>query len=110
MGTNNAEKSTIDYIKAYAFPGVLSILIMVVHNDIQEVKSDVKALLSQASSDRVKIEYLEKEVEKLRGKSAFYTKPTEDNDEEEPTLPTLYAVLPGKNDFSTSSTDPDRKL
>lgn len=110
MSTNNAEKSTIDYVKAYAFPGVLSILIMIVHNDIQEVKSDVKSLLSQASSDRVKIEYLEKEVEKLRSKSSLYSAPTKNNNDKQEHPPVLYAVLPGKNDIADNSDDNQRKL
>jgi hypothetical protein len=101
MAANNSEKTTIDYLKAYAFPGVLSVLTMIVYNDIQEVKSDVKALLSQASSDRVKIEYLEREVELLRKKNlAFYSGPVKRKDAPKPQpLFQSYAILPGKDDY-----------
>lgn len=107
MAANNSEKTTIDYLKAYAFPGVLSVLTMIVYNDIQEVKSDVKSLLAQANADRVKIDYLEKEVENLRkSKTVLYSKPAENNNipnQQQPLIQS-YAVLPGKDDYTKQRT------
>jgi len=55
-----AATSTIDKIKAYAFPTVLSILWMFIYRDITEMKSDIKMLLQQSSVDKTKIENLER--------------------------------------------------
>lgn len=55
-----AVTSTIDKIKAYAFPTVLSILWMLLYRDITEMKSDIKMLLQQSSIDKTKIENLER--------------------------------------------------
>jgi hypothetical protein len=52
--------SSIDKIKAYAFPTVLSILWMLLYRDITEMKSDIKMLLQQSSIDKTKIENLER--------------------------------------------------
>ena len=52
--------STIDKIKAHAFPTVLSILWMLLYRDITEMKSDIKMLLQQSSIDKTKIENLER--------------------------------------------------
>lgn len=52
--------STIDKIKSYAFPTILSILWMFIYRDITEMKSDIKMLLQQSSIDKTKIENLER--------------------------------------------------
>lgn len=48
--------------KAWAFPGVISILSAIIWQDVQEIKSDTKALLAQSMIDKTRIDNLEREV------------------------------------------------
>ena len=74
---------------------------MVMYNDIKEMKQDVKILLASSVEDRVKIDYLEKEVQLLRSKldrvvnSEYPYKDVEDE------YPPIYAVIP-KGQSSTN--------
>jgi len=98
MGEENTEKRTINAIKAYAFPTLLSLVSLMVYNDMQEVKSDIKALLAQSSEDKVRIDYLEKELLELRRQKVM-TLPSNDNDEPSKNQQvTLYAIVPSKDD------------
>jgi len=75
------------------------------NDNLQEMKQDIKTLLAQSERDKVKIEYLEQEVQALRNKVddlATNETPYKDNHEN---LPTLYAILPGKDDSSESYSD-----
>lgn len=97
MGADNLEKKSVDAIKAYFFPTLLSILTMVVYNDLHEVKMDVKVLLAQASEDKIKIEYLQKEIERMKDQSNKNQRPVND----EPVWPkqeSIFAILPSNND------------
>lgn len=57
MGT-----STMDKIKVWAFPGVMSVLAAIIWQDVQEIKADTKALLAQSMIDKTRIDNLEREV------------------------------------------------
>jgi Na+-translocating ferredoxin:NAD+ oxidoreductase RnfD subunit len=52
-------------IKLYIFPVLVTILATLIWRDVSELRSDVKALLSQSSIDKTKIENLEKDVKAL---------------------------------------------
>ena len=111
MAGDTPNKTVKDYVAMYAFPALLSFVTMMVYNDMQEVKSDVKALLAQANEDRVKIEYLQKEVEHLRRSTTLTTWPKDNNnDDRQNQNLQLFAILPGKNDDATKRYLPNTEL
>ena len=57
-----ATTSTMDRIKVWAFPGMMSILAAIIWQDVQEIKNDTKALLAQSMIDKTRIDNLEREV------------------------------------------------
>jgi hypothetical protein len=59
------ERNTISSIKAWIFPSLVAILGWMIKSDINEMKSDVKALLAQSNIDKTKIEHLESDVQAL---------------------------------------------
>ena len=54
--------STMDKVKVWAFPGMMSILAAIIWQDVQEIKADTKALLAQSMIDKTRIDNLEREV------------------------------------------------
>jgi hypothetical protein len=63
--------SALSQFKNWIFPGLVSILGMMIWNDVNEIKSDVKALMAQSNIDKTRIDNLEREVYK----SATYKVP-----------------------------------
>ena len=55
-------ESTVNQFKSWIFPGLVSILGMMIWNDVNEIKADVKALMAQANIDKTRIDNLEREV------------------------------------------------
>lgn len=49
-------------IKAWMFPGLITILATMLWYDIREIKQDVKALMAQTNIDKTRIDNLEREV------------------------------------------------
>ena len=75
------------------------------YNDIKEMKQDIKVLLASSVEDRVKIDYLEREVDQLQVRKFSFT---DDNDTNENNkIPTpytqMYAVIPGIKEKSIYS-------
>ena len=66
------EDSMYTQFKSWIFPGLVSILGMMIWNDVTEIKKDVKALMLQSSVDKTRIDNLEREVYK---KSIAYKAP-----------------------------------
>lgn len=58
------ENTSIQSIKAWIFPTLLSILAMMIWNDVNEIKADVKALMAQSNIDKTRIDNLERQVYK----------------------------------------------
>ena len=54
--------STMDKLKVWAVPGMMSILAAIIWQDVQEIKSDTKALLAQSMIDKTRIDNLEREI------------------------------------------------
>lgn len=48
--------------KNWIFPGLVSILGMMIWQDVSEIKSDVKALMAQSNIDKTRIDNLERVV------------------------------------------------
>jgi hypothetical protein len=55
-------ESTINQFKTWIFPSLVSILGMMIWNDVNEIKSDVKALMAQSNIDKTRIDNLERQV------------------------------------------------
>lgn len=58
-----ARKSgSVEQIKAWLFPVLLTVFGAYIWQDIKEIKSDVKALMQQSSIDKTRIDNLERQV------------------------------------------------
>jgi hypothetical protein len=55
---------TYDQFKSWLFPALISALGMMIWNDVNEIKADVKALMAQSNIDKTRIDNLEREVYK----------------------------------------------
>lgn len=64
-------KDPIAQIKAWLFPSLITILASIIWNDVQEIKSDVKALMAQSNIDKTRIDNLERLVYKSSTTSRF---------------------------------------
>jgi hypothetical protein len=53
---------SISAFKAWIFPSLVSILGLMIWNDVNEIKSDVKALMAQSNIDKTRIDNLERLV------------------------------------------------
>ena len=58
------ENSTIQTLKVWVFPTLVSILAMMIWNDVNEIKADVKALMAQSNVDKTRIDNLERQIYK----------------------------------------------
>ena len=52
----------IEAFKVWVFPSLVSILAMMIWNDVNEIKADVKQLMTQSSIDMTRIDNLERQV------------------------------------------------
>ena len=75
-------------IKIYLFPSLVTILAMMIWRDVNELRSDVKSLLSQSSVDKTKIENLERDVRSLE-QAVFSKKPIASLSIKEPLFMTM---------------------
>lgn len=62
------ENPSIIAFKTWIFPGLVSILGMMIWQDVNEIKADVKQLMTQSNIDKTRIDNLERVV--------YTTKPT----------------------------------
>ena len=56
--------SALTQFKSWIFPALVSVLGMMIWNDVTEIKADVKALMAQSNIDKTRIDNLEREVYK----------------------------------------------
>ena len=56
------ENTNIQTLKVWVFPTLVSILAMMIWNDVNEIKADVKALMAQSAIDKTRIDNLERAV------------------------------------------------
>ena len=52
----------ISYFKSWIFPGLVSILGMMIWNDVNEIKTDLKLLMAQSNVDKTRIDNLERQI------------------------------------------------
>ena len=53
---------TLEAFKVWTFPTLVSILAMMIWNDVNEIKGDVKVLMAQSNIDKTRIDNLERVV------------------------------------------------
>jgi hypothetical protein len=56
--------TTLEAFKVWIFPTLVSILAMMIWNDVSEIKADVKQLMAQSNVDKTRIDNLERVVYK----------------------------------------------
>lgn len=54
----------VDVFKTWLFPGLVAIVGMMIWSTLNEIKSDVKALMAQSNIDKTRIDNLERQVYK----------------------------------------------
>jgi hypothetical protein len=82
-------KEPIQNFKVWIFPSLVSILAMMIWNDVNEIKSDVKALMAQSNVDKTRIDNLERLIYKKTASVPFDLPSTELEME-------TYAILPNR--------------
>lgn len=55
-------RDPIAQIKTWLFPSLISILAAIIWNDVQEIKTDIKALIAQSNIDKTRIDNLERQM------------------------------------------------
>ena len=83
------ENPTIAAFKVWVFPSLVSIVSLMIWNDVNEIKADVKALMAQSNIDKTRIDNLERQV---YGKTASIPVPSKNDNRLD--ISTMYAVLP----------------
>ncbi len=82
------ENSSIQTFKVWIFPSLVSVISLLIWNDVNEIKSDVKALMAQSNIDKTRIDNLERQI--YKGSNGL---PVSNLPQEAAWL-THYAVLP----------------
>jgi len=58
------QNSSVTAFKVWVFPSLVSILGLMIWHDVNEIKSDVKALMAQSNIDKTRIDNLERLIYK----------------------------------------------
>lgn len=91
------EDSMYNQFKSWIFPGLVSVMGMMIWNDVTEIKKDVKALIVQSNIDKTRIDNLEREVYK---KSITYKSPFPPVDFPKEVLRNEMVAIINKNDVT----------
>lgn len=96
MNAQPKSSSAINNLKLYVFPSIVTLLAMMIWRDVNELRSDVKQLLSESAYNKSKVERLEKQVDQLN--QAVFKMPRTAGNTPEPVdnkgyISPMYAVL-----------------
>lgn len=58
------ENPAVNAFKVWIFPSLASAMALLIWNDVNEIKSDVKALMAQSNIDKTRIDNLERQLYK----------------------------------------------
>lgn len=83
------DNSSIAAFKVWIFPTLVSLVSLLIWNDVNEIKADVKLLMAQSNIDKTRIDNLERHV--YDGKTSSY--PASPFQTKEPRM-NEYAVIP----------------
>jgi hypothetical protein len=89
MTTKQENVSGVSAFKVWIFPSLVSIVSLLIWNDVNEIKADVKALMAQSNIDKTRIDNLERLVYKKTASLPFDL-PSTDLEMES------YAILPNR--------------
>jgi hypothetical protein len=64
-------KQPVENFKIWIFPSLVSILAMMIWNDVNEIKTDVKSLMAQSNVDKTRIDNLERIIYKKTASIPF---------------------------------------
>jgi hypothetical protein len=56
------ENSSIAAFKVWIFPSLVSLVSLLIWNDVNEIKADVKLLMAQSNIDKTRIDNLERQL------------------------------------------------
>lgn len=62
------DTTSLQSLKSWLFPSVVSILGILIWQDVTEIKSDVKALMAQSNIDKTRIDAIEKQLDMINGR------------------------------------------
>jgi len=66
------DNPSISAFKVWIFPSLVSLVSLLIWNDVNEIKGDIKILMAQSNIDKTRIDNLEREVYK---KNTTYRSP-----------------------------------
>ena len=89
------ESNALETFKIWVFPSLVSILAMMIWNDVNEIKADVKALMAQSAIDKTRIDNLERVV---YGNKSGNTNLPQDKKLPEPPY-NMIAVIPSRDEL-----------
>jgi hypothetical protein len=69
------ENPSVTAIKSWVFPALLTVLAAIIWHDVNEIKSDVKALMAQSNIDKTRIDNLERIIYQNDPLKTFYPDP-----------------------------------
>lgn len=83
------ENSSISSVKAWIFPTLVSLVSLLIWNDVNEIKADVKLLMAQSNIDKTRIDNIERQLFKT-------TSSPNDPSKEFINYQQMVAILPNK--------------
>lgn len=86
------ENSSIAAFKVWIFPSLVSLVSLLIWNDVNEIKADVKLLMAQSNIDKTRIDNLERQLFKAASAPVAPTRQLPEHQE-------LVAVLPDDKAF-----------
>ena len=58
----NRDNPSIAAFKVWVFPSLVSLVSLLIWNDVNEIKADVKLLMAQSNIDKTRIDNIEREM------------------------------------------------
>jgi hypothetical protein len=89
--------NTVDKIKLWVFPSLVSLRGFFIYQEMKEIKSDVKALLAQSNIDKTRIDNIERQL--YGDKKTAQTDPGKQKYPPRPISIMLTECLPPKNEL-----------
>ena len=80
------ENPSIAAFKVWIFPSLVSLVSLLIWNDVNEIKADVKLLMAQSNIDKTRIDNLERQLYKTASSHSIPVIPEREHE-------VVYAVL-----------------
>lgn len=95
------ENPSIAAFKVWVFPSLVSLVSLLIWNDVNEIKADVKLLMAQSNIDKTRIDNIERQLFKPATAPVAPTRQTADYQTVVAVLPDdkVYKIKPVKYDF-----------